>query len=357
MAPHHAGLVPAFKETVEHLFAAGLVKLVFATETLSLGINMPARAVVLESLTKFGGEGHELLQPGDYTQLTGRAGRRGIDPLGTAVVLHSPYLPFERVAAIAATGSHPLRSSFRPTYNMAANLVAAYPRERAEKLLNASFAQFHDDRGDAGLAAAIEEEEQALAADREAAACERGDIWVLAAEAPRVRDDVMCQFAASTAAGDVLEWSGAGGRERRVVVARGHGKRPRLLTVGEDGALQRLEPEQLPPTAAVAGRLALPEPYQPRQPGYRREVADLLADWQADGAARPAYALAAGEPVGVAACPDLGSTSPWRGPPTVASAGWRAWRRRRRVAGAGMVPAFAPSSTCCGAGGTPGTGA
>ncbi len=130
VAPHHAGLVPAFKETVEHLFAAGLVRLVFATETLSLGINMPARSVVLESLYKFGGEQHEILQPGDYTQLTGRAGRRGIDRRGTAVVLHSPYLPFERVAAIAAAGAHPMRSSFRPTYNMAANLMAAHPQER-----------------------------------------------------------------------------------------------------------------------------------------------------------------------------------------------------------------------------------
>ena len=338
VAPHHAGLVPAFKETVERLFAVGLVKLVFATETLSLGINMPARAVVLESLTKFGGEGHELLQAGDYTQLTGRAGRRGIDGLGTAVVLHSPYLPFERVAAIAATGSHPLRSSFRPTYNMAANLVAAYPRDRAESLLNASFAQFHDERGDADLAAAIEEEERALAADRAAAACERGDIWALAAEAPRVRDDVMSKFAASTAAGDVLEWPGAGSRERRVVVARGHGKRPRLLTVGEDAALQRLEPEHLPPTATVAGRLALPEPYQPREPGYRRGVAELLREWQADGAARPAYALAPGEPIGVAACPDLG------GHLAAARAAHRrerrleGLRRRQRVAGAGMVP-------------------
>ena len=128
VAAHHAGMVPAFKEAVEDLFAAGLVKLVFATETLSLGINMPARAVVLESLSKFNGESHEIMQPGDYTQLTGRAGRRGIDTLGTAVVLHRFDLPFERVAAIAAEGSHPLVSSFQPTYNMAANLIANYSR-------------------------------------------------------------------------------------------------------------------------------------------------------------------------------------------------------------------------------------
>ena len=146
VAAHHAGMVPALKETVEHLFAVGLVRLVFATETLALGINMPARTAVLENLSKFTGESHELLQPGDYTQLTGRAGRRGIDEEGAAVVLHSPHVPFERVAGIAAAGNHPLRSSFKPTYNMVVNLIATYPRQDAERLLDASFAQFHAGR-------------------------------------------------------------------------------------------------------------------------------------------------------------------------------------------------------------------
>jgi ATP-dependent RNA helicase HelY len=146
VASHHAGLVPVMKETVEELFSAGLVRLVFATETLALGINMPARTVVIESLSKFTGEGHELLQPGDYTQLTGRAGRRGIDVAGTAVILHSPYVDFQRAAGIAAQGSHPLESSFRPTYNMAVNLVALYDRPTAEALLDASFAGFRERR-------------------------------------------------------------------------------------------------------------------------------------------------------------------------------------------------------------------
>ncbi len=139
---HHAGLVPAFKELTEQLFCDGLVKLIFATETLSLGINMPARTVVLDQLSKFTGQGHELMLPGEFTQMTGRAGRRGIDPVGHGVVLHSPYVPFQRVASIADLGSHPLRSSFRPTYNMVVNLIANYPRRRAEQLLEASFAQF-----------------------------------------------------------------------------------------------------------------------------------------------------------------------------------------------------------------------
>jgi ATP-dependent RNA helicase HelY len=167
VAPHHAGMVPAFKETVEVLFKLGLVKLVFATETLALGINMPAKTVVLEHLSKFTGESHELLMPGDYTQLTGRAGRRGIDASGTAVVLHSPYVAVERVAAIAAAGSHPLVSSFRPTYNMAVNLVARYDRSTAEELLDASFAQFRARQVRRQLSSALAEEHTALDVERE----------------------------------------------------------------------------------------------------------------------------------------------------------------------------------------------
>ena len=108
VAAHHAGMVPPFKEAVEACFAEGLVKVVFATETLALGINMPARSVVIESLSKFTGERHEDLTPGQYTQLTGRAGRRGIDPVGHAIVLWSPFVPFDRVAALAASRDFPL---------------------------------------------------------------------------------------------------------------------------------------------------------------------------------------------------------------------------------------------------------
>lgn len=143
-AAHHAGMVPAFKEAVEELFLRGLVRFVAATETLALGINMPARTVVLESLSKFTGESHELLDPSDYTQLTGRAGRRGIDDHGTAIVLHSAYVPFDRVAGIAAAGANPLRSSFAPTYNMTVNLISRYDEARAHELLAASFANYED---------------------------------------------------------------------------------------------------------------------------------------------------------------------------------------------------------------------
>ena len=176
VAAHHAGMVPPFKETVEACFSAGLVKAVFATETLALGINMPARSVVIEKLSKFTGERHEFLTPGEYTQLTGRAGRRGIDEVGYAVVLWSPYVPFEQVAGLASTRTYALKSSFRPTYNMAANLVRRYPPDEARHLLNLSFAQFTSDRDVVRLEAQLERSTQLLATARGEATCELGDV-------------------------------------------------------------------------------------------------------------------------------------------------------------------------------------
>lgn len=142
IAPHHAGLVPPFREMVEALFLRSLVKVVFATETLALGINMPARSVIIESLSKFTGSGHEDLSAGAYTQLTGRAGRRGIDKVGYAASVYSPFHRFEEAAALAGARSRPLRSAFRPTYNMVANLVRNYDLDNAYRLVRSSFAQF-----------------------------------------------------------------------------------------------------------------------------------------------------------------------------------------------------------------------
>ena len=103
IAAHHAGMLPLFKETVETLFTTGLIKLVFATETLALGINMPARTVILEKLTKYNGETHVDITPGEYTQLTGRAGRRGIDIEGHAVIAWRPNTTAAHVASLAPT--------------------------------------------------------------------------------------------------------------------------------------------------------------------------------------------------------------------------------------------------------------
>ena len=152
IAAHHAGMLPTFKEVVEELFEAGLVRAVFATETLALGINMPARTVVVERLDKWNGETHADLTPGEYTQLTGRAGRRGIDVEGHAVVLWQPGVDPLAVAGLAGTRTYPLNSSFRPSYNMAVNLVGQAGLDKAAALLESSFAQFQADRAVVGIA-------------------------------------------------------------------------------------------------------------------------------------------------------------------------------------------------------------
>jgi superfamily II RNA helicase len=150
LAAHHAGMVPPFREAVEECFSEALVKAVFATETLALGINMPARSVVIEDLTKFGGGGHQELTPGEYAQLTGRAGRRGIDEVGYAVVLASPYYTFDSIASLAGAPGRALTSSFRPTYNLAVSLVRRFERVEAYRIVTSSFAQYlsEEDLGD-----------------------------------------------------------------------------------------------------------------------------------------------------------------------------------------------------------------
>jgi len=284
VASHHAGLVPAFKETVEELFVRGLLKAVFATETLSLGINMPAKTVVLEQLSKFTGESHELLLPGDYTQLTGRAGRRGIDDHGTAVVLHQRELPFDKVASIAGLGSHPLQSSFSPSYNMAVNLVAGYDQHRAEELLNASFGQHR-------LASRANTLQQRLAARRSdrdefvaAARCERGDVVAFAGAANK--SDVRQQlrdFAQGLLEGDIIEPAPpdpphAVDPLRFAVIARSYGPNPQLSLVDADGDRSTVKADDLPSTVAMVGSITLPDPFRPGDRSFRREVARRMGE-------------------------------------------------------------------------------
>jgi len=175
VAAHHAGLLPTFKEIVEELFRRKLVKAVFATETLALGINMPARTVVLESLEKFNGEARVPITPGEYTQLTGRAGRRGIDVEGHSVVQWQPGMDPAAIASLASRRTYPLNSSFRPTYNMAANLIDQFGRSRTREILESSFAQFQADRSVVGLAREVKEGERSLAGYAEAMTCDLGD--------------------------------------------------------------------------------------------------------------------------------------------------------------------------------------
>src|ERR687891_433545 len=228
IAAHHAGMIPPFKETVEDLFKRNLIKVVFATETLALGINMPARTVAIESLTKFTGERHELMTPGEYTQLSGRAGRRGIDELGHSVVLYQRFTPFDTITRLASTRTYPLNSSFRPSYNMAVNLVRNYDRADAEHLVNSSFAQFQADRDVVRLESTKEQLEAYLASYRQRAECELGDF----AEYRRLHDRLVRQQdrlgvdlgssiseAISTLRpGDVIEIQGGRRRGRYAVV-------------------------------------------------------------------------------------------------------------------------------------------
>jgi ATP-dependent RNA helicase HelY len=175
VAAHHAGLLPAFKVTVEELFQRGLVKAVFATETLALGINMPARTVVLEKLSKWNGEGHVAISPGEYTQLTGRAGRRGIDIEGNAVILWGNELDSTSVGGLASTRTYPLKSSFKPTYNMSINLISQFGSDKARTSLESSLAQFQADKAVVGLARQIRKNETAKESLFLEAKCDRGD--------------------------------------------------------------------------------------------------------------------------------------------------------------------------------------
>lgn len=176
-AAHHAGLIPVFKETVEELFQENLLKVVFATETLALGINMPARTVLLDRLSKWNGEAHVGITPGEYTQLTGRAGRRGIDVEGNAVILWSEEIDASSAAGLASTRTYPLRSSFKPSYNMSINLVTQMGKQRAKASLTSSFAQFQADKAVVNLQQQLLKNESMANDLKETMKCHLGDFY------------------------------------------------------------------------------------------------------------------------------------------------------------------------------------
>ncbi len=285
IAPHHAGLVPPFKEAVEACFVEGLVKVVFATETLALGINMPARSVVIEKLTKFTGERHQFLTPGEYTQLTGRAGRRGIDTLGHAIVLWSPFVPFDQVAGLASSRTFRLTSAFRPTYNMAANLVRTYPPEQAHHLLNLSFGQYQADRDVVRLEARLERRRGVLADLRAAATSPYGDIEEYRRNRPRrerrpdasSRDQVVASLARLKPGDVIMLTSGKhAGRVAVLTVAqrRGGGVRVRVITPGR--ILVSLSEPDFDDAVQPVAFVELPTPFAPNRQSYQREVARQL---------------------------------------------------------------------------------
>jgi ATP-dependent RNA helicase HelY len=282
VAPHHAGMVPAFKEAVEQCFIAGLLKVVFATETLAVGVNMPARTVVIEKLTKFTGDHHEILTPGEYTQLTGRAGRRGIDDVGQAVVLWSPFVPFDRVAALAGSRSFNLRSAFRPTYNMAANLVRAYSPQEARHLLNLSFAQYQADHDVVRLEARTERLRRSAAEAREAAESPFGDIWEYRSErnAGRALDGAPSEREAALGRlrpGDVVNIRRGRYAGPAVMVASASRKAGmRLTVISQDAEAILVTSEDIPGRVDVVGHIRLPGAFLPKSREYRRDVARRL---------------------------------------------------------------------------------
>ncbi|MGH3447029.1 MAG: DEAD/DEAH box helicase, partial [Nocardioidaceae bacterium] len=295
IASHHAGLLPVFKECVEQLFSRGLVKMVFATETLALGINMPARTVVLERLSKWNGETHADVTPGEYTQLTGRAGRRGIDVEGHAVVLWEPRFDPKAVAGLASTRTYPLRSSFRPSYNMAVNLVRQVGRDTARELLESSFAQFQADRAVVGLSRQQRSGEEGLEGYADAMACDRGDFMEYAglrralsdresAQSKRRRRDRRDAAAASLEQlrpGDVIDvpagrWAGIA-----VVVDPGmksHRDGQRPLVVTADRQARRLSLVDFPTPVEPLTRVRITKHFNARNPQQRRDMAAQLRE-------------------------------------------------------------------------------
>jgi ATP-dependent RNA helicase HelY len=278
VAPHHAGMVPPFKEVVEACFTEGLLQVVFATETLAVGVNMPARSVVIEKLTKFTGDQHEALSAGQYTQLTGRAGRRGIDELGSAIVLWSPFVRFDQVAELALSRSFHLRSAFRPTYNMAANLVNTYDARTAHQLLALSFAQFQADRDVVRIERRLQRQRERLAELRETATSPFGDLdeyraAIAAGRGPRGRDDPIELAMLALRPGAVIHASKGKFHGPVAVVATAHRKGGmKLTTITPSGHALQLFGVDFDVPPSQIGSVVLPGTYSPNRKDYRAEV-------------------------------------------------------------------------------------
>jgi len=293
LAAHHAGALPAFKEVVEELFVQGLIKVVFATETLALGINMPARCVVLERLVKFDGESHVDLTPGEYTQLTGRAGRRGIDVEGHAVVVWSPEVDPRQVAGLASTRTYPLRSSFRPSYNMAVNLVASLGTQRGRRLLESSFAQFQADRAVVGIARQVRRNQEAIAALTTQVACHLGDFdeyfrlrrEITERERALARRNAASRRADALASlhrlrvGDVIRVPSGRRAGLAVVIDPDTGGlgEPKPLVLTEGRWAGRVPASDFVTPVRPLARIRVPRNFNPRNPAARRDLAASLA--------------------------------------------------------------------------------
>ena len=281
----------------------GLVKAVFATETLALGINMPARCVVLERLVKFNGETHVDLTPGEYTQLTGRAGRRGIDVEGHAVVVWSPEVDPRHVAGLASTRTYPLRSRFRPSYNMAVNLVGSVGRPQARELLESSFAQFQADRSVVGLARQVQRNEETMAgvrASRCAATSATSPSTSRCAAAIAERETALARQGAAqrrAAAEQSLERLRLGdvirvptGRRAGLAVVLDPGVQPASASPARwcsprTGGPAGCPPADFPTPVEALARVRVPKHFDHRSPQARRDLAATLRNARAGGRA------------------------------------------------------------------------
>ena len=313
IAAHHAGLLAMFKEVVEDLFQRGLVKMVFATETLALGINMPARTVVLERLVKWNGENHVDITPGEYTQLTGRAGRRGIDVEGHAVVVWHPGLDPQALAGLASTRTYPLRSSFRPSYNMTVSLIGRMGRTLARDILETSFAQFQADRGVVALAAQVRRNEEALEGYRDAMQCHLGNFEEYAALRRELSDlergaakergqrdrAAIEESMKGLRLGDVLALPSGRRVSPAVVVGvddAGLGAPPRITVVTSDRQVRRMGASEVHAALAVIGRVKVPKDFSARAANDRKALAERLRGFADEAShARPPRRAAAGD--------------------------------------------------------------
>ena len=304
IAAHHAGMLTAFKETVEQLFAQGLVKVVYATETLALGVNMPARTVVLESLRKWDGQAHNQLTPGQYTQLTGRAGRRGIDSIGYAVVLGAGQVEAQTVASLASKRSYPLKSAFTPNYNMAVNLLSRTNYNVARDILESSFAQFQADRAVVELAASARKARAKADNFSLQMRCSRGDYpsyarllldisagdkelkQLISADETRYLTSQM----RALKRGDVILLR-VGRRSRHAVVLERRQDAaglPLLSIVDETAKVQVLTPLELKGPAVVLGKMQLGHSVGARNHSALKKTAARLSQMVAGGDLKPA---------------------------------------------------------------------
>ena len=298
VAAHHAGMLPTFKETVEELFQLGLVRCVFATETLALGINMPARSVVLEKLVKWNGDTHAEVTPGEYTQLTGRAGRRGIDVEGSAVVVwHQGFDP-GALAGLASTRTYPLRSSFRPSYNMAVNLVGSVGWHASRELLETSFAQFQADRAVVGMARQVRKQQDAVEGYHEAMTCHLGDFEEyarlrrtltererqLSREGNARRRAAAVESLEALRPGDVIVVPAGRRSGPAVVLDPGLSERddPRTVVLTLDKQVRRLSVTDFPEPVEPMLRVRIPRSFNGRSANSRRDLAAVLRDRTAD---------------------------------------------------------------------------